>query len=132
MNGQLIPKKNLYYFSWSPIILTTQAQIAYIPSPDDNVAITDNYIFLLGDSVSYSKWFAGSTFYSFNWIDVTNIKYAADQPVDFQLFQNYSEVKLLDGKLLYKTHLNICDFVSAKNILKREKPINRVQLDIQN
>ncbi len=87
--GTLIAKQNLYYMTWVNVITTRNSTLAYLPSQSDQVALTDNYIFLLGDSVRYSKWYAGSTFYSFNWTDVTLIKDGWDQPSICCLYQNY-------------------------------------------
>ncbi len=87
--GHLIATKNLYYFVTENIVLTTTASIAYIPSGSDIVNITDYYIFLLGDSVQYSKWNQGSTFYSLAWTDLTTIQSTTEKFHTFYLSQNY-------------------------------------------
>jgi hypothetical protein len=130
LNGQLIPKKNLYYFSSGPIILTRQAQVAYMPSSNDNVAITDNYIFLLGDSARYSKWYAGSTFYPLIWTDVTDTKYIINQPSAFTLFQNYPNPFNPTTKIRYqipelsKVKLTVYDVLGREvtTLVNEEKP----------
>lgn len=137
-DGQLIPKKNLYFFSWSDkIILTTQAQIAYIPSSDENAMITDNYIFLLGDSVSFSKWYAGSTFYPFTWTDITNVKNQRVQPSDFTLSQNYPNPFNPTTKIKYQLHelskvkLTIYDVLGRgiRTLVNEEKPAGSYEVE---
>lgn len=88
--GTLITKRNLYYMTWVGVITTYNSQLAYLPTTADRATITDYYIFLLGnDSLRYSKWNAGSTFYPFTWTDWTSVE-ENDQPVkSFQLLQNY-------------------------------------------
>ncbi len=88
--GPLITKRNLYYMTWVGVITTYNSQLAYLPTTADRATITDYYIFLLGnDSLRYSKWNAGSTFYPFTWTDWTSVE-ENDQPVkSFKLFQNY-------------------------------------------
>lgn len=88
--GTLITKINLYYMTWVGVITTYNSQLTYLPVTSDRAAITDYYIFLLGsDSLRYSKWNSGSTFYPFTWTDWTSVA-EIDQPVlSFQLFQNY-------------------------------------------
>lgn len=88
--GPLITKNNLYYMTWVGVITTYNSQLAYLPTTADRATITDYYIFLLGnDSLRYSKWNAGSTFYPFIWTDWTSVE-ENDQPVkSFQLLQNY-------------------------------------------
>ncbi len=87
--GTLIAKRNLYYMMWVHVITTYNSQLAYLPSETDQVTITDNYIFLLGDSVKYSKWYEGSTFYPFTWTDITNLKNDVIQPPTYLINQNY-------------------------------------------
>lgn len=87
--GTLIAKENLYYMTWTHTIVKTNSQVAYSVADTDIVYITDNYIFLLGDSVRYSKWYAGSTFYPFTWTDVTGTKNTTHKPSTFRLYQNY-------------------------------------------
>ncbi len=87
--GTMIAKKNLYYMMWVNTITTSNSHLAYHTSPNDVVYITDNYIFLMGDSVRYSKWYAGSTFYPFTWMDFTEIRDFESAPDAFNLFQNY-------------------------------------------
>ena len=87
--GTLIAKENLYYMTWVHTIVKKTGALAYSVSPSVNASITDNYIFLLGDSVKFSKWYAGSTFYPFTWTDVTNVKNQSLKPSDFALYQNY-------------------------------------------
>ena len=88
--GTLIAKKNLYFMMWVSVITTYNSQLAYLPVATDRATITDYYIFLLGnDSLRYSKWNSGSTFYPFTWTDWTSVE-EDDQPVkSFQLLQNY-------------------------------------------
>ena len=88
--GTLITKRNLYYMTWVGVITTYNSQLAYLPTTTDRAAITDYYIFLLGnDSLRYSKWNAGSTFYPFTWTDWTSVE-TNNKPIEsFGLFQNY-------------------------------------------
>jgi hypothetical protein len=88
--GTLIAKKNLYFMMWVGVITTYNSQLAYLPTAEDKVNISDYYIFKLGgDTIKYSRWNAGSTFYDFAWTDLTAVE-ENDQPVkSFQLFQNY-------------------------------------------
>lgn len=88
-NGTLIARKNLYFMLWVNVIVTPLPQIAYIPSPSDNINITDYYIFLLGDSVQFSKWNEGSTFYPFAWAGLTSAQETLGQINTFSLSQNY-------------------------------------------
>ncbi len=87
--GTMIAKKNLYYMMWVNTVTTSNSHLAYHASQTDVVYITDNYIFLMGDSLKYSKWYAGSTFYPFTWTDVTGIKKQESVPSYFSLYQNY-------------------------------------------
>jgi len=87
--GTLIARENLYYMMWVNVIVTPQPQLAYLPSPTDIVNITDYYIFLLGDSVQFSKWYAGSTFYPFTWTDLSSVHETNEQIRSFSLSQNY-------------------------------------------
>jgi hypothetical protein len=88
--GTLITKRNLYYMSWVGVITTYNSQLAYLPTTADRATITDYYIFLLGnDSLRYSKWNAGSTFYPFTWVDYTSVENNYESIQSFQLFQNY-------------------------------------------
>ena len=89
MYGYLITKENLYYFVSINIVLTKDAGVAYIPSESDITNITDYYIFLLGDSLHFSKWYAGSTFYPFTWTDLSSIQETNEQIHSFSLSQNY-------------------------------------------
>jgi hypothetical protein len=88
--GTLIAKKNLYFMMWVSVITTYNSQLAYLPVASDRATITDYYIFLLGnDSLRYSRWNAGSTFYPFTWSDWTSVE-ENDQPVQsFELSQNF-------------------------------------------
>jgi|GEM_PF-2777245 len=90
LSFNLIAKKNLYFFSPPLCITTYNSQLAYLPATEDRATITDYYIFLLGnDSLRYSKWNAGSTFYPFTWTDYTSVE-NNDEPIhSFELFQNY-------------------------------------------
>ena len=87
--GTMIVRKNLYYMTWVNTITTADSHLAYLPSTDDQVWLTDNYIFLLGDSVKFSKWYEGSHFYPFTWTDFTEIRDPESAPDAFNLFQNY-------------------------------------------
>jgi len=88
--GTLIAKKNLYFMSWAGVIATRNSQLAYLPTSEDRATITDYYIFLLGnDSLRYSKWNAGSTFYPFTWTDWTSVENNDEPILSFELFQNY-------------------------------------------
>lgn len=87
--GHLRVKKNLYFFVTDNIVLTKNASIAYIPFGSDLVNISDFYIFLLGDSVQYSKWNQGSTFYPLTWIDLTSVQREEEIISAFNLAQNY-------------------------------------------
>ncbi|MBV6420072.1 MAG: hypothetical protein DAHOPDDO_01299 [Ignavibacteriaceae bacterium] len=88
--GTLIAKENLYYMTWTSAIVTKNEQLAYIPTTEDRAMITDYYIFLLGnDSLRYSKWNAGSTFYPFTWTDYTSIENEVQPIQTFNLFQNF-------------------------------------------
>ncbi len=88
--GPLITKRNLYYMTWVGVITTYNSQLAYLPTTADRATITDYYIFLLGnDSLRYSKWNAGSTFYPFTWTDWTSVAENKQLIKSFELFQNY-------------------------------------------
>jgi len=88
--GTLIPKKNLYYMTWAGVITTYNSQVAYLPSSGDRAIISDYYIFKLGgDTLRYSKWNAGSTFYDFTWNDYTSVENSNVSVQSFELFQNY-------------------------------------------
>jgi hypothetical protein len=88
--GLLIARKNLYFMTWVGVITTYNSQLAYLPTSQDRATITDYYVFLLGnDSLRYSKWNSGSTFYPFTWTDWTSVE-ENEQPVkSFELYQNY-------------------------------------------
>jgi hypothetical protein len=87
--GTLIAKENLYYMVWVNTIVKKNGYLAYSVAASDIPAITDNYIFLLGDSARYSKWYAGSTFYPFTWTDLTDVKEPIMNISSFALSQNY-------------------------------------------
>ena len=88
--GTLIARKNLYFMTWVSVITTYNSQLAYLPTTEDRATITDYYIFLLGnDSLRYSKWNAGSTFYPFTWTDWTSVENYIEPVQSFELFQNY-------------------------------------------
>jgi hypothetical protein len=88
--GTLIAKKNLYFMMWVGVITTYNSQLAYLPTTEDRVNITDYYIFKLGgDTLRYSKWNAGSTFYDFTWTDYTSVENSDKLVKSFELFQNY-------------------------------------------
>ncbi|MCW8809784.1 MAG: T9SS type A sorting domain-containing protein [Ignavibacteriaceae bacterium] len=88
--GTLIAKKNLYFMMWVGVITTYNSQLAYLPTTEDRVNISDYYIFKLGgDTLLYSKWNAGSTFYPFTWTNYTYVENEFTSPTDFALFQNY-------------------------------------------
>jgi len=88
--GTLIAKENLYYMMWVGVITTYNSQLAYLPITEDRATITDYYIFLLGnDSLRYSKWNAGSTFYPFTWTDYTSVENNDEHIQSFELSQNY-------------------------------------------
>lgn len=89
-SGILIPKKNLYYMTWAGVITTYNSQVAYLPTSEDRAMVSDYYIFLLGnDSLRYSRWNAGSTFYPFTWVDYTSIENNDEPITSFELSQNY-------------------------------------------
>ena len=86
----LIAKQNLYYFAPPKCITTYNGQLSYLPTNEDRATISDYYIFLLGnDSLRYSKWNAGSTFYPFTWTNYTSVENEGSIPSDYNLFQNY-------------------------------------------
>lgn len=88
--GTLIARKNLYFMTWVGVIATHNSQLAYLTTTEDRAAITDYYIFLLGnDSLRYSKWNAGSTFYPFTWTDYTSVENNYEPVQSFVLSQNY-------------------------------------------
>ena len=88
--GTLIAKKNLYFMMWVGVITTYNSQLAYLPTAEDRATITDYYIFLLGnDSLRYSRWDTGSTFYPFTWTDWTSVEDNIESVQSFELFQNY-------------------------------------------
>lgn len=88
--GLFIPRKNLYFMTWVGVITTYNSQLAYLPTTEDRATITDYYIFLLGnDSLRYSKWNAGSTFYPFTWSDWTSVENNIETIPSFELSQNY-------------------------------------------
>lgn len=88
--GTLIAKKNLYFMMWVGVITTHNSQLAYLPTTQDRATISDYYIFLLGnDSLRYSKWNAGSTFYPFTWVDYTPVENNDEPMLSFELSQNY-------------------------------------------
>jgi hypothetical protein len=89
-NGTLIAKENLYYMTWRGVITTFNSQLAYLPTQTDEAKITDYYIFLLGgDTFKFSRWYAGSTFYPFTWINLTNVEQEQNLPVSYSLLQNF-------------------------------------------
>lgn len=88
-NGELIPSENLYYIKWANVIVTPEPVLAYQPSEGDKISITDYYIFLVGDSVQFSKWYAGSVFYPFNWTDLTSTEEFNPQNLTYSLYQNF-------------------------------------------
>ena len=98
----MIASQNLYYMMWTRAVVTKNQQLAYMVSPTDQVSITDYYIFLLGDSVRFSKWYAGSTFYPFTWTDVTAVKNQFVHPSEFILYQNYPNPFNLTTKIKYQ------------------------------
>ena len=88
--GTLIASENLYFMTWVGVITTSNSQLAYLPSPSDRASITDNFIFLLGgDTLKYSEWYDGSTFYPFTWTDITSAQEIIEQINTFLLYQNY-------------------------------------------
>ncbi len=137
--GTMIAKENLYYLMWVNTVTTSNSQLAYHASPTDLVYITDNYIFLLGDSVRYSKWYAGSTFYPFSWTDITNVKNKTWQPSAFSLYQNYPNPFNPITKIKYqlpelsKVRLTVYDVLGReiKVLVDQEKPAGtyEVQFD---
>ncbi len=89
-HGTLIAKKNLYFMTWAGAIVTHNSQLAYVPTSSEKANITDYYIFLLGgDTLKYSKWNQGSTFYPLTWIDLTTVKKEEIEIHSFKLSQNY-------------------------------------------
>ena len=88
--GTLIAKKNLYYMTWTNTITTFDSQLAYFTNESDKAVITDYYIFLLGgDTLKYSKWNNGSTFFPFYWTDLTSIQVSQEVILNYSLEQNY-------------------------------------------
>jgi hypothetical protein len=88
--GTLIAKKNLYFMMWVGVITTYNSQLAYLPTSQDRVNISDYYIFKLdGDTLMYSKWNVGSVFYPFTWTDWTSVEANDQTDQSFHLFQNY-------------------------------------------
>jgi len=119
-SGTMIAKQNLYYFTRGQVTVTRNGNLAYLVSASDIFAITDNYIFLLGDTVRYSKWYAGSTFYPFSWTDVTNVKNQTLQPADFTLYQNYPNPFNPVTKIKYQLPLRSEVRLTVYDILGRE------------
>jgi len=74
----------------------------------------------LGDTVRYSKWYAGSTFYPFSWTDVTNVKNQTLQPADFTLYQNYPNPFNPVTKIKYQLPLRSEVRLTVYDILGRE------------
>ena len=135
--GTLIAKKNLYYMTWVKVITTKNSQLAYLPSQTDQVVVTDNYIFLLGDTVKYSKWYAGSTFYPFTWSDISSVKNNVNQPTTFMLSQNYpnpfnpsTSIQYTVGSPHYVT-LKVYDVLGNEvaTLVNEEKPSGSYELE---
>ena len=135
--GYMVARKNLYYMMWVNVITTKNSQLAYLPATSDNVALTDNYIFLLGDSVRYSKWYAGSTFYPFSWTDVTNVKNQSVHPSSFNLCQNYPNPFNPTTKIKYqipglsKVKLTVYDVLGreVKTLVNEEKSAGNYEVE---
>ena len=135
--GTMIAKEHLYYMMWVNTITTSNSQLAYQPSQSDVVYITDNYIFLLGDSVRYSKWYAGSTFYPFTWTNITNVKNQSVQPSSFTLYQNYPNPFNPTTKIKYQlpefsnVKLTIYDVLGRqiKTLVNQEKPAGNYEVE---
>jgi hypothetical protein len=90
VSGTLIPRKNIYYFLPSKLVITKDAVITYSGSAEDRIVISDYYIFLLnGNELKFSKWNSGSVFYPFTWIDVTSVHSEDKVQKNFLLSQNY-------------------------------------------
>ncbi len=137
--GTLIAKENLYYMVWVNTIVKKNGALAYSVSASDIPAITDNYIFLLGDSVKFSKWNAGSTFYPFTWTDLTHVKNQESFPSTFILYQNYPNPFNPVTKIKFQlpentiTKLTVYDVLGRRirTLVNEEKPagIYEVEFD---
>ena len=76
--------------TWTNTITTFDSQLAYFTNESDKAVITDYYIFLLGgDTLKYSKWNNGSTFFPFYWTDLTSIQVSQEVILNYSLEQNY-------------------------------------------
>ncbi len=135
--GTMIASQNLYYMMWTRAVVTKNQQLAYMVSPTDQVSITDYYIFLLGDSVRYSKWYAGSTFYPFTWTDVTAVKNQLVHPSEFILYQNYPNPFNPTTKIKYqisepgKVKLVVYNVLGreTKILVNQEKPAGSYEIE---
>ncbi len=135
--GTLIAKENLYYMTWTHAIVKNNGGLAYVPTQSDQVIITDHYIFLLGDSLRYSKWYAGSTFYPFTWTNLTEVKNPVYQPSVYTLYQNYPNPFNPTTKIEYqlpelsKVKLTIYDVLGREvtTLVNEEKPAGTYEVD---
>lgn len=135
--GTLIAKENLYYMVWVHTIVTKNGTLAYSVSSSDNAVITDNYIFILGDSVKFSKWNAGSTFYPFRWTDVTKTEHQETSPSQFTLYQNYPNPFNPTTKIKYQVpeltqvRVTVYDVLGKeiKTLVNEEKPAGIYELE---
>ena len=91
----------------------------------------------MGDSVRYSKWYAGSTFYPFTWTNITNVKNQSVQPSSFTLYQNYPNPFNPTTKIKYQlpefsnVKLTIYDVLGRqiKTLVNQEKPAGNYEVE---
>ncbi len=94
-NAYLESSKNLLFINfwadyWPDLITNFAPKILYKPFFADKAKISDYYIFLLGgDTLKYSPWYEGSTFYPVVWTDLTDVKNFETKTTSYFLSQNY-------------------------------------------